>query len=158
MVRWPIIQFIFKTALKHLKGIRTHLFMFCHCDITTEFGNLLGYALQFTYKNPRIHKNHVVLLWLLPGELPLWGIAENKYHTAYPDGAWMLHRPPEQPLAVPRAYTPSPANFHQVVPGVQSIHQDSNVHGANMGPNWVLSAPEGPHVGPMKLAIRVRSR
>ena len=24
-----------------------------------------------------------------------------------------------------------------------------------MGPNWVLSAPDGPHVGPMKLAIRV---
>ena len=29
------------------------------------------------------------------------------------------------------------------------------VHGANMGPNWVLSAPDGPHVGPMNLAIRV---
>ena len=25
---------------------------------------------------------------------------------------------------------------------------DSNVHGANMGPTWVLSAPDGPHVGP----------
>ena len=23
-----------------------------------------------------------------------------------------------------------------------------------MGPTWVLSAPDGPHVGPMKLAIR----
>ena len=32
---------------------------------------------------------------------------------------------------------------------------DSKVHGANMGPTWVLSAPEGPHVGPMNLAIRV---
>ena len=32
---------------------------------------------------------------------------------------------------------------------------DSKVHGANMGPNWVLSAPDGPHVGPMNLAIRV---
>ena len=29
---------------------------------------------------------------------------------------------------------------------------DSNVHGANMGPTWVLSAPDGPHVGPMNLA------
>ena len=27
-------------------------------------------------------------------------------------------------------------------------------HGANMGPTWVLSAPDGPHVGPMNLAIR----
>ena len=25
---------------------------------------------------------------------------------------------------------------------------DSNVHGANMGPTWVLSAPDGPHFGP----------
>ena len=30
----------------------------------------------------------------------------------------------------------------------------SKVHGANMGPTWVLSAPDGPHVGPMNLAIR----
>ena len=31
---------------------------------------------------------------------------------------------------------------------------DSKVHGANMGPTWVLSAPDGPHAGPMNLAIR----
>ena len=31
---------------------------------------------------------------------------------------------------------------------------DSKVHGANMGSTWVLSAPDGPHIGPMKLAIR----
>ena len=32
---------------------------------------------------------------------------------------------------------------------------DSKVHGAHMGPTWVLSAPDGPQVGPMNLAIRV---
>ena len=31
---------------------------------------------------------------------------------------------------------------------------DRQVHGANMGPIWVLSAPYGPHIGPMNLAIR----
>ena len=31
---------------------------------------------------------------------------------------------------------------------------DNKVHGANMGPTWVLSAPDGPHVCPMNLAIR----
>ena len=31
---------------------------------------------------------------------------------------------------------------------------DSKVHGANMGPTRVLSSPDGPHVGPMNLAIR----
>ena len=32
---------------------------------------------------------------------------------------------------------------------------DSKVHGANMGPTWDLSAPDGPHVGPTNLAIGV---
>ena len=31
---------------------------------------------------------------------------------------------------------------------------DNKVHGANMGPTWVLSTPCGPHVGPINLAIR----
>ena len=30
---------------------------------------------------------------------------------------------------------------------------DSNVHGANMGPIWGWQDPDGPHVGPMNLAI-----
>ena len=30
---------------------------------------------------------------------------------------------------------------------------DSKVYGANMGPTWDLSAPDGPHVGPMNLAF-----
>ena len=32
---------------------------------------------------------------------------------------------------------------------------DSKVHAANMEHTWVLSAPDGPHVGPMNLAVRV---
>ena len=35
-----------------------------------------------------------------------------------------------------------------------SIVPDSKVHGANMGPTWVLSAPDGPNDGPKNLAIR----
>ena len=34
---------------------------------------------------------------------------------------------------------------------------DRKVHGANMGPTWVLSAPDGPHTGPRNLAIRVNT-
>ena len=30
---------------------------------------------------------------------------------------------------------------------------DSKIHGVNMGPIWVLLAPDGPHVGPMNLAV-----
>ena len=32
---------------------------------------------------------------------------------------------------------------------------DRKVRGANMGPTWALSAPDGPHAGAMNLAIRV---
>ena len=31
---------------------------------------------------------------------------------------------------------------------------DSKVHVANMGPTWVMSAPDEPYVSPMNLAIR----
>ena len=33
-------------------------------------------------------------------------------------------------------------------------YPDSKVHGDNMGPTWILSAPDGPHDGTMNLAIR----
>ena len=32
---------------------------------------------------------------------------------------------------------------------------DNEIHGANMGPTWVPSAPDGPHVDPMNLTIRI---
>ena len=35
---------------------------------------------------------------------------------------------------------------------IYRYYPDSKVHGANMGPALVLSAPDGPHVGPMNLA------
>ena len=38
----------------------------------------------------------------------------------------------------------------EIVQGIPDI----KVHGAIMGPTWVLSAPGGSHVGPMNLAIR----
>ena len=34
-------------------------------------------------------------------------------------------------------------------------YPERKVHEANMGPTWVLSAPNGPHVSPMNLAISV---
>ena len=37
---------------------------------------------------------------------------------------------------------------------IDALIPDNKVHGANMGPTWVLSAPDGPHVGPMNLVYR----
>ena len=42
---------------------------------------------------------------------------------------------------------------HSELEAIEAI-PDSKVHGANMGPTWVLSAPDGPHVGPLNLVIR----
>ena len=45
---------------------------------------------------------------------------------------------------------------HEVLNG--HIIPDGKVDVANMGHSWVLSAPGGPRVGPMNLAIRVRKK
>ena len=44
--------------------------------------------------------------------------------------------------------------LHTIAYRLRRRNPDSNVHGANMGPTWVLSTPDGPHVGPMNVAIR----
>ena len=40
----------------------------------------------------------------------------------------------------------------------RSSYPESRVHGATIGPTWVLSAPDGLHVGPMNFAIRLPSK
>ena len=49
-------------------------------------------------------------------------------------------------------------NIVLMVFGHRAIRQlripNSMFHGANMAPTWALSAPDGPHVGPMNLATR----
>ena len=51
---------------------------------------------------------------------------------------------------------PTVAYQHYFTSGI--VFPDGKVHGTNMGPTWVLSAPDGPHVGPMNLAIRVNRK
>ena len=50
-----------------------------------------------------------------------------------------------------------PSLFENMFIKTCDVHDypDSKVHGVNMGPIWVLSAPDGLHVGPTNLAIRV---
>ena len=55
---------------------------------------------------------------------------------------------------------------HSEIPTIFQTHcqlvaqpiPDSKVHGANMGPTCVLSAPDGPHVGLMNFAIKDDTR
>ena len=37
---------------------------------------------------------------------------------------------------------------------ISKTTSDSKVHVAHVGPTWDLSAPGGPHVGPINFAIR----
>ena len=39
--------------------------------------------------------------------------------------------------------------------GHSFAYPDNKIHGAHMGPIWVLSAPGGPHVGVLNIAIWV---
>ena len=32
---------------------------------------------------------------------------------------------------------------------ILNVYPYRKVHGANMGPTWVLPVPDGPHIGPM---------
>ena len=44
--------------------------------------------------------------------------------------------------------------LHDMFSKLRTAYPDNIVHGANMGPTWVLSAPGGPRVCPMNLVIR----
>ena len=62
------------------------------------------------------------------------------------------------PMIVLRAVGPTdPSTWSTAVSNklcVDYHYPDSKVHGANMGPTWDLSAPDGQHVGPMNPVIR----
>ena len=61
----------------------------------------------------------------------------------------------EDVVGVIRLQTALISHYEHILQNVYMVRSpDSKVHGANMGPTWVLSAPDGPHVGPMNLAIR----
>ena len=43
--------------------------------------------------------------------------------------------------------------YKKSISSIPRQYPDNKVHGANMWPTWVLWAPDGPHIGPMNLAI-----
>ena len=59
----------------------------------------------------------------------------------------LFHRPFVLGQLVRRRYL-------EILYGQTATYPRQQIHGANTGPTWVLSAPNGPHVGPTNLAIR----
>ena len=108
-----------------------------------------------------IHDSSVrVAIWVLlaPGGLHVgsMNLAIRTTKTTYmtttnplpswtPDARFLVHQRGATRSTYPMEITCCPGS--NTDPG-------SNVYGVNMGPTWVLSASDGPHVGPMKLAIR----
>ena len=58
------------------------------------------------------------------------------------------------PRSIQTAHTKCFARNHEMKLYDQQSNPDSKVHVAHVGPTWVLSAPGGPHVGPMNFAIK----
>ena len=75
----------------------------------------------------------------------VWDSMMSKKNMGWPFYAAVIRRPSQYKAAV---FPPGQRC------GPQLRIPDSKVHVANMGSTWVLSAPGGPHVGPMNLAIR----
>ena len=78
--------------------------------------------------------------------------------------SWHLHAIYNEAGWVNRCMSPSlhrlgrmrsPCNMVKFPRSPHNRHPDNKVHGANLKPTWVLSAPDWPHVGPMNIAIRV---
>ena len=70
---------------------------------------------------------------------------------------WKLHLKCKFSLVKNTIITWNPTLFYfQLISHeAKYVSPDSNIHGANMGPTWVLSAQSGPHVSPINLVIRV---
>ena len=66
---------------------------------------------------------------------------------AHQSGRWDIHWLPYYRVLVLLALQPHQLEWKRA-------NTDSKIQWANMGPTWVLSAPDGPHVGPINLAIR----
>ena len=48
--------------------------------------------------------------------------------------------------------------YRAILSQFTDMSPDSKVNGASMGPTWGMSAPDGPHVGPMNIAVMVYIR
>ena len=83
-----------------------------------------------------------VMKWLMIKQLPEAAISLG---TAYCQGY----------LELRRISLDFPSSLNTFLRLMVCTYPDSEAHGANMGPTWVLSAPGGPHVGLMNLAIGV---
>ena len=85
--------------------------------------------------------------------MPRWHHRQSGLHVAY---RMFYTEKTKFHFECGRSYCNHPVDlYNRAICSAFSV--ESKVHGANMGPSWVLPPPDGPHLGLMNLAIRVNS-
>ena len=107
--------------------------------------------LHWSHSFSAIADSFTVFLQSPTGNLPaIWAMQK------IVSGLWKMAGFPHQPtMHIINHIIHSCSRYPQSIDQSHSTYPDSKFHVAHMGPTWVLSAPGGPHVGPMNVAIRV---
>ena len=118
--------------------------------------NYMPYSLYISVS----YRDSCHICWIYLGELPCTEYIHGKIHNVifilyiFARLRDMIQCCSSIKLWCQNVFEVGSVNLCTVKKGMDDSVPDNKVHGANMGPTWVLSAPDGPHVGPMNLAIR----
>ena len=135
-------------------------------QVPPKYSQWPSHGIRVNILRPRQNGRHFaddIFKWILVNE-NAWIVIEIPLkfvprYTIYNSSALVetmaLRRPDDKPLSQPmlayviEAYMHRSASMGWLAWWAVFTHPDSKVHGANMGPTRVLSAPDGPHVSPM---------
>ena len=162
---FDILKFLKVYPVKHVYGLCFHLFISCMCinADSLSFGSPSTYFVKFQYLNVSS------AYWRPPcSGLSVLDVMITKSLRYLFAGLTYVQHPLETtlickscPIRIWFAWIeksgvsgPTVTLRIPILVNVDETIPDSKVHGSIMGPTCVLSAPDGPHVGPMNLAIR----
>ena len=93
-----------------------------------------------------------------PRSISSYGVARSHWVNGYRQFLFNWHRGNHTTIEwLPQCLPGKPEECGYITTTDHS-DPDSKVHGTNMGPTWVLSVSDGPHVGPMNLGVRGSAR
>ena len=131
--------------------------LFCCCKCTDGWNNNLStwvwLMLEMFHKHGTVGKYFVSLKMSISNIFNDW--CQECFHLEFIDICFLICYQQNNLKAKIITLTTHFRESKTINRGTLIGFPDSKVHWANMGPTWVLSAPDGPHVGPMNLAIRV---
>ena len=93
--------------------------------------------------------------WHTTGRVPCRHVWRYRHEMSTPEACGQFQTTFVTSWSIPRLHVISTRVTCNIRHYRSDVYPDSKVHGANMGHTWVLSAPDGLHVGPMDLAIMI---